>query len=89
MPVRDLNLLIDQLDALVGQGGSLLRSKSTGEFVVDGQRYEIPRYVFSGPLEGQTPIRLGLFAGLHGDEPAGPEAVIDRLIPACATRRPP
>ena len=76
MPARDLNQLFDRLDALVGQGGALLRSKSAGEFAVDDRRYEIPHYVFSGPLEGQTPIRLGVFAGLHGDEPAGSDALV-------------
>lgn len=76
MPAHDLNQLLGRLDTLVGQGGALLRSKGAGEFVVDGQRYEIPRYVFSGPLAGQSPIRLGIFAGLHGDEPSGPEALV-------------
>ena len=89
MPVHDLNQLLDRLDSLAGQGGALLRSESTGEFVVEGRRYEIPRYVFSGPLEGQSPIRLGIFAGLHGDEPSGPEALVIFLTellrdPSCA-----
>jgi len=76
MAARDLNLLFARLDALAGQGGALLRSGNTGEFTIGGSRYEIPRYVFSGPLEGQTPIRLGIFAGLHGDEPSGSEALV-------------
>ena len=76
MPARDLRSLFGQLDALAGQGGALLRSGCLGEFVVEGRRYEIPRYVFSGPLDGQTPIRLGIFAALHGDEPAGSEALL-------------
>ena len=76
MPAQDLNQLFDRLDNLVGQGGSLLRSRNVGEFVVDGVRYAIPRYVFSGPLAGSSPIRLGIFAGLHGDEPSGPEAFV-------------
>lgn len=76
MPAQDLNQLLARLDALAGQGGALLRSRNVGEFIVDGLRYEIPRYVFSGPLAGASPIRLGIFAGLHGDEPAGPEAIV-------------
>lgn len=76
VPTLELNHPLDRLNALVGQGGAFLRSKSAGEFIAEGRRYEIPCYVFSGPLEGQTPIRLGLFAGLHGDEPAGSEALI-------------
>lgn len=29
----------------------------------------LPRYVFVGPQGGAEPIRVGLFAGIHGDEP--------------------
>lgn len=76
MPAQDLNQILSRLDTLAGQSGALLRSRTVGEFVVDGSRYEIPRYVFSGPLAGPAPIRLGLFAGLHGDEPSGPEALV-------------
>ncbi len=76
MPAHDLQQLLSRLDSLAGQGGALLRSTSAGEFVVGGERHEIPHYVFLGPLEGQSPIRLGIFAGLHGDEPAGPEALV-------------
>lgn len=83
MTERDLIPLFDRLDKLAGQGWALLRRESAGEFVVDGRRHEIPRMVFSGPLQGQSAIRLGLFAGLHGDEPAGVEALVlflDELI---------
>ncbi|MFT3782630.1 MAG: M14 family zinc carboxypeptidase [Nibricoccus sp.] len=76
MPQRDLNDLLARLDDLVGQGRAMLRRDSAGEFFVDGSRYEIPRLIFRGPSEGQSPIRLGIFAGLHGDEPAGGEALV-------------
>ena len=42
-----------------------------GSFEVDAKRYTIPRFVFHGPATSTPPIRLGLFALLHGDEPAG------------------
>ena len=42
-----------------------------GSFESDAKRYTIPRFVFHGPATGLPPIRLGLFALLHGDEPAG------------------
>jgi hypothetical protein len=42
-----------------------------GAFEVGEQRYTIPRFVFHGPDLNVPPIRLGLFALLHGDEPAG------------------
>lgn len=75
-PVRSLQNLLDRLDALAAQGGALIRSADAGEFFSEGGRQVIARYIFSGPSEGQTPIRLGIFAGLHGDEPAGPEALV-------------
>jgi len=42
-----------------------------GSFEVDEKRYTIPRFVFHGPATAMPPIRLGLFALVHGDEPAG------------------
>jgi hypothetical protein len=40
---------------------------------------EIPRLVFRGRSGGMSPIKLGLFATVHGDEPAGAEA-LQRLL---------
>ena len=45
-------------------------------FEVNGESYEIPRYLFVGPRGGDTPIRLGIFAGIHGDEPEGVHALV-------------
>ncbi|MEJ1972212.1 MAG: hypothetical protein WDM96_06990 [Lacunisphaera sp.] len=42
-----------------------------GSFEYDAKRYTIPRFVFHGPATSTPPIRLGLFALVHGDEPAG------------------
>jgi murein peptide amidase A len=42
-----------------------------GSFEVEAKRYTIPRFVFHGPATNVPPIRLGLFALLHGDELAG------------------
>jgi len=36
----------------------------------------LPAYKFIGPRGGGDPIRIGLFAGIHGDEPAGVYALI-------------
>lgn len=37
----------------------------------------IDRFVFEGPHGGGDPIRIGFFAGIHGDEPAGSHAVVE------------
>ncbi|HEY8994897.1 MAG TPA: succinylglutamate desuccinylase/aspartoacylase family protein [Lacunisphaera sp.] len=42
-----------------------------GSFEIDAKRYTIPRFAFHGPATDLPPIRLGLFALLHGDELAG------------------
>jgi hypothetical protein len=46
------------------------------KFEVSGESYELPRYLFVGPRGGDTPIRVGIFAGIHGDEPEGVHAIV-------------
>jgi protein MpaA len=45
------------------------------EFESGGERHAIPRFVFRGP-NSSDPIRLGIFAAIHGDEPAGALALV-------------
>ncbi|MDB6112021.1 MAG: hypothetical protein JWR69_3771 [Pedosphaera sp.] len=44
-------------------------------FESDGAAYTLPRFVVRGPNSGD-PIRIGIFAALHGDEPAGALALV-------------
>lgn len=53
-----------------------------GVFESDGVRYAIPRYVLRGPQTNVPSRRIGLFAVLHGDEPAGADALL-RLLQSC------
>src|SRR5271165_3290118 len=48
-------------------------------FKHDGDNYNFPRYLFSGPRGGDEPLRIGIFAGVHGDEPEGIHALIQFL----------
>ncbi|MDB6164879.1 MAG: peptidase, partial [Lacunisphaera sp.] len=48
-----------------------------GRFEHEGREYEIPSFRFAGASTGSEPVRLGLFAGLHGDEPAGCAALVE------------
>ena len=48
-------------------------------FTRGGEKYEIPRFIFRGP-NSSDPIRLGVFAAIHGDEPAGAMALIQFLL---------
>jgi protein MpaA len=43
-------------------------------------RHPLTRFVFDGPRSETYPIRIGIFAGIHGDEPQGPAALATFLI---------
>ena len=64
----------------VGTTAESLRADSAGFWHVGEERYWLPRLVFRGAKEtGEETIRLAIFAGLHGDEPAGVHALVDFL----------
>lgn len=44
--------------------------EALGSFEIGAQCYSLPRFSFEGPNSGD-PIRIGVFAAIHGDEPAG------------------
>ncbi len=48
-------------------------------FVSGDSVYRLPRYVFNGAAGGDEPIRIGIFAGVHGDEPEGVHALVQFL----------
>jgi murein peptide amidase A len=47
-------------------------------FSTPGGSCSLPRFTFSGP-KSSDPIRIGIFAAIHGDEPAGAVAVLELL----------
>lgn len=57
-------------------GDPRLRYRELGEFRHGGQSFVLPRFALRGPAGGGDLIRLGIFAGIHGDEPAGVLAVL-------------
>ena len=65
---RSVTETLAVLDSLAA-GSSSLIAKHDAKFEVDGQTWVLPRYLFIGPEGGDAPIRIGLFAGIHGDEP--------------------
>lgn len=75
---RNLRALLGPLFELAEQCPEIIGSMA-GTFSHEGHRYGIPRFLFVGPTTEHEPIRLGLFAGIHGDEPAGCEALV-RLL---------
>jgi murein peptide amidase A len=77
-PKRSVADLVGPLDRLAASSPSF--SKSRGRpFKVNGEGYELPRYLFLGPKGGGDTIRIGLFAGVHGDEPEGAHALAQFL----------
>jgi murein peptide amidase A len=50
-----------------------------GAFAVGDRRYSIPRFSFFGPPTSGPQKRIGLFALVHGDEPAGAYALLKLL----------
>jgi len=71
---RSLRRFLEALQGLPGLQGELL-----GSFEVTGQKYSLPRFTFRGP-NSTDPIRIGIFAAIHGDEPAGALAAAQFLI---------
>ena len=74
-PRRSIQSLLAPVHELAGTSPQLLAS-NVGEFRHDADRYTLPRFIFNGPHGGGEPIRLGIFAGIHGDEPSGALAAV-------------
>ena len=67
--IPDANSLFASLYALAARRQDL-QAATIGSFADGASDYGITRFRFIGPDAGHEPIRLGLFAGVHGDEPA-------------------
>lgn len=81
VPKPDLNRrsvadALAPLDQLMANSPNLIAAKPGASFQAGGATYEMPRYIFIGPKGGGEPIRIGIFAGIHGDEPEGVHALI-------------
>jgi len=72
---RAIAELLAPLDQLAADSPNLVANHEA-RFDAHGGSYELPRYLFVGPRGGDTPIRVGLFAGIHGDEPEGVHALV-------------
>jgi protein MpaA len=69
---QPLPILLEPLFELAGYR----RAQGSGEFCSGGRILGLPRFRIAGPEAGPERIRLGLFAALHGDEPAGAAALV-------------
>jgi hypothetical protein len=71
---RSVADLLAPLDEIAAKSPSLVVNHGA-HFETGGENYELPRYLFIGPKGGDAPIRIGIFAAIHGDEPEGAYAV--------------
>jgi hypothetical protein len=73
---QSLRRLLAPLFRKVSESSRHWRAENVGSWTVEGDQYWMPRLVFR--REGETPdFKLGIFAGIHGDEPAGVLALCD------------
>jgi protein MpaA len=72
---RSIADLLAPLEKIAASSPNLVANYDA-KFEVNGKTCELPRYLFIGPRGGDTPIRIGIFAGVHGDEPEGVHALV-------------
>ncbi len=75
---RSIARLLFPLETIAAKSIHLVANHAA-RFEHHGESYTIPSYLFSGPKGGDDPIRIGIFAGVHGDEPEGIHALAQFL----------
>src|ERR1035438_702940 len=74
-PRRSIAELLAPLEQIAANSPNLVANHDA-RFEAGDETCELPRYLFVGPKGGDTPIRVGIFAGIHGDEPEGTHAIV-------------
>jgi hypothetical protein len=64
----------------VAEAHTCWRGESVGHWKVDGGTYWMPRLVFQRDRNETPSLKLAIFAGVHGDEPAGVQAIGDLVL---------
>jgi hypothetical protein len=72
---RSVAALLAPLDQIAVHSSNLVANVDA-VFKTAGEPRILPRYLFVGPKAGDTPVHIGIFAGIHGDEPEGVGAVV-------------
>lgn len=75
---RSIAELLAPLDRVAVNSPNIVINRDA-RFEVNGESYVLPRYMFVGPKGGDAPIRVGIFAAIHGDEPEGAHAAVQFL----------
>lgn len=74
---RSIRRLLLPLFLRIARASDVWRAESIGFWRTEHGRYWMPRLVFGRAGEGAPAIRVAIFAGVHGDEPAGVHALCD------------
>jgi len=75
---RSVTQLISPLEKLAKDSDSLFAAHLSCEQPF-GQTTMLPRFLFAGPGDRGSYLRVGIFAGIHGDEACGAEAAVELL----------
>lgn len=70
---RSISKLIESTRQLAKNSKQLF-AQPLDDFTLQGETYSLPRFLFVGPPGGGDYLRIGIFAGVHGDETAGVDA---------------
>ena len=72
---RSIGDLLAPIERLAAESPNLIFRRQA-RFDVEGENYFIPRIDFIGAKSGDVPTRLGIFGGIHGDEPESVHAAV-------------
>jgi hypothetical protein len=78
-----VNLSAAELLAPARVGCAAWTGTTVGGWEADGTRHALEQFTFRGPAGGGATVRVGIFAGIHGDEAAGIAAAA-RFLPLLA-----
>lgn len=75
---REVSSLWRRVPVQAGRAGNLFEC-DLGQFRHCGAAFGLQKFVFIGSSYGDLWLRLGIFAGIHGDEPAGSLALVELI----------
>ena len=75
---RDIPSLLAPLEAIAAKSDCLFAAHLSCEDA-RGVSETIPRFLFTGPGDRGSFLRVGIFTGVHGDEPSGVQAAVELL----------
>jgi murein peptide amidase A len=72
---RSVHRALEAVERALPSSSNLLLDRQVSA-VFGSATHFLPRYIFAGPKGGDEPLKIGFFAGIHGDEPEGVHALV-------------